>query len=237
MRRVNSQRIASIGILSALSLVILFAIPTIKLFPAVPFLELDFADIPIFIATFLYGPLTGLAITITICVIQGITISAVSGIMGILMHFVATGSFVIVSGLIYKRFHTFKGAIVSLIAGIFAWNIVMIPFNLLITPIFLNLFFNTPKEAIYDYLVPFIIPFNLIKSSLNALITLLLYKSIHKLFNRIMPQHKSPSFVETPKTQLTDSNSTDNKLKENNISDTPQENNNAANNLHNEPKI
>ncbi|MCI8728724.1 MAG: ECF transporter S component [Clostridia bacterium] len=212
MKKANTYRIASIGILSALSLVIIFAVPTFKIFPQVPFLEFDFADIPIFIAALVYGPLTALTITLVVCFVQGITISAISGIMGILMHFVATGSFVLVAGLIHKRFYSIKGAIAALAGGILTWNIVMVPFNILITPIFLNMFYGMPKEAIYDYLVPFIIPFNLIKSSVNAVITIILYRCLFGFFNKIAPQRSVKAKAENtdPDRQAVADNATDN---------------------------
>lgn len=46
------------------------------------------------------------------------------------MHIISTGTMVIIAGTIYKRFHTFKGAIVSLVAGIIGMVLIMIPLNL-----------------------------------------------------------------------------------------------------------
>ena len=186
MKRLNSQRIASIGILSALSVIIAFG--RFPILPMVPFLELDFADVPIFIATFMYGPLTGLAITTVVCLVQGITVSLASGgFMGIVMHLFATGSFVLVSGAIYKKFHTIKGAIIALIFGILTWNIVMVPFNLLITPLFLGGYEASFNEVVK--LLPFIVAFNVIKSVVNSVLTLIVYKYTHKIINKMLPEN------------------------------------------------
>ena len=88
--------------------------------------EYDPADIPIFIGTFLFGPLSGLCLTLVVSVIQGLTVSAASGPIGILMHFCATGSFVLVAGNLYKRSHTRKGAVTALVCGIGAWTLAMV---------------------------------------------------------------------------------------------------------------
>ncbi|MEG1510156.1 MAG: ECF transporter S component, partial [Clostridia bacterium] len=107
----SSKKIAGLGILSALSIV-LASVIHFPLFAIAPFLEYDPADIPIFITTFMYGPLTGLIITIFVSLIQGFTVSAQSGVYGIIMHVIATGTFVIVAGNIYKHKKTLKMAIV-----------------------------------------------------------------------------------------------------------------------------
>ena len=86
------------GMLAAISIVLmaLIRIP----FPLLPFLEYDPADISILIGTFAYGPLAGLFITVVVSVIQG-TMFATTGAYGVIMHIIATGSFVLVAGNIY----------------------------------------------------------------------------------------------------------------------------------------
>ena len=142
-----------------------------------PFLEYDMADVPILIGTFLYGPWWGLLLTGAVCVLQGVTVSAGSGVIGILMHFFATGGFVIVAGLLYRRFHTFRGALLSLACGSLTMIALMVPLNL----VFTGYFMGTPIQAILDLLLPAIIPFNAVKALGNSLLTLLLYKSVGRL--------------------------------------------------------
>lgn len=171
------------AILAAMSVLLVYLIH-FPIIPAAPFLEYDPADIPILIGTFMFGPLGGLVITAAACVVQGLTVSASSGIIGILMHFFATGSFVIVAGLIYGRFHTRRGAVAALLAGIVTMTAVMCAWNLIMTPIFMG----TPRAAVTAMLVTVIIPFNLIKAGINALVTFVVYKSVSRFadadFNR-----------------------------------------------------
>ena len=167
------RKITTMAMLVAVS-VILVSIIHFPIFPAAAFLEYDPADIPIFIGTFIFGPAAGLAITVAASVVQGLTVSAASGIIGILMHIAATGSFVIVAGNIYKRKHTFKGAILSLVCGVLTMTVVMCIWNYVMTPIFMG----APREVVAAMLVPVIIPFNLIKAGVNSLITMLVYKRL-----------------------------------------------------------
>ena len=175
-RKIDNFKIAYVGILSAISIVFALLI-RFPIFPSAPFLEYDAADVPILICTFMYGPWTGLLMTGIVCVLQGVTVSASSGIIGIAMHFFATGSYVITAGLIYRRFHTLRGALIALLSGIVVWTVVMIPLNLIFTPLY-----GTPIEAVISMILPVIVPFNLIKASINSAATFLLYKRLHTLF-------------------------------------------------------
>ena len=123
--QVKTKTITQMAVLAAMSILLVYLIH-FPIFPAAPFLEYDPADIPILIGTFMFGPLGGLVLTAVVCVLQGLTVSASSGIIGILMHFFATGSFVLIAGNIYKRVRTRKGAIIALIAGILTMTIAMV---------------------------------------------------------------------------------------------------------------
>ncbi|PHV72022.1 ECF transporter S component [Sporanaerobium hydrogeniformans] len=169
----NAKQLTSMAVLIALSIVLVYLIH-FPIFPMAPFLEYDPADIPILIGTFVYGPVAGLVITIIAAIIQGTTVSAGSGWIGILMHVFATGSFVLVAGTIYKKQHTKKGAIIALIAGSITMTVTMVLWNLVFTPLFLGM----PLEAVLPLLVPAIIPFNLLKASVNGAVSYLLYKRI-----------------------------------------------------------
>ena len=172
----NTRKLATMGIMAALSVVLVFFIH-IPIFPAAPFLEYDPADIPILIVTFAYGPLSGFIITVIAAAVQGFTVSAQSGVYGILMHIVSTGSFILTAGIIYRIRHNRLGAGIGLICGVLVNAAVMAPANLIITPIFMG----APVETVRAMLFPVIIPFNLIRSGINGAVTFFLYKIISNL--------------------------------------------------------
>ena len=178
MKSKKLRKLTTMAILAAVS-VVLVAIIHFPIFPAVAFLEYDPADIAILICGFAFGPLAGICVTVVAALIQGLTVSAASGVYGIIMHLISTGVLVLVSSIIYRKNKTKKGAVLALICGTLAMAVVMIPANLFITPYFLG----APREAVIQVL-PFIILFNLIKAGGNSLITFLLYKKISHLIHR-----------------------------------------------------
>lgn len=168
----STVRLAKMGLLVAISIVLVYFIH-FPIFPAVPFLEYDPADISIMIGTFAFGPLAGLILTIVTAVLQGLTVSSASGIYGIIMHIIATGTFVLVAGNIYRIKKTRKGAVLALALGVVAWTVVMFFANLVITPAFMTV----PRPVVLD-LMPFILGFNVLKAGINSIVTFLLYKRI-----------------------------------------------------------
>jgi riboflavin transporter FmnP len=173
MTRIKLRRLTTLAMLAAISIVLMAAV-RIPMF--LPFLEYDPADIPILIGTFLYGPLAGFVLTVAVSLIQGLTFSASSGPIGIMMHILATGALVLVCGFIYKRRHDRRGAILGLFAGSVLSVIVMVIWNILLTPIYMGV----PRAAVIELLIPAIIPFNVVKVGINSLVTFLVYKPISR---------------------------------------------------------
>ena len=175
----TTVKLAKMGMLIGISiiLVVLIHVPIIH---AAPYLEYDPADIPIFIGTFAFGPLAGLILTIIVSIIQGVTVSAGSQIWGIIMHIMATGSFAIVAGLIYKVKKTRKGAAIAILIGILVMVAVMCIANIIITPIYTGM----PRKAVMALIPTAILPFNLIKAGINGVVTFILYKKISKFLHK-----------------------------------------------------
>lgn len=166
------------AMLVAVSIVLVMIIH-FPIFPAVAFLEYDPADIPILIGTFAFGPLAGIVLTVVTSLIQGLTVSAASGVYGIIMHIIATSALVLVAGTIYRRNKTKKSAVIGLIAGTAAMAVVMFFANMLITPAFTGM----PLAGVMN-LMPFIILFNIVKAGINSVVTFLLYKRISPFLHK-----------------------------------------------------
>ena len=106
--RFTPKFIASVGILSGISIVLMqileFPIPFMP-----PFLKFDFSTLPALIGGFAYGPVTGIAIAFIKAALH--LLRTDTGGVGELADFLASGSLVLVSSLIYKRIKTRKGAV------------------------------------------------------------------------------------------------------------------------------
>ena len=174
----NLKVLVKMSMLVAISIAMVYLI-RFPIFPVVSFLEYDPADIPILIGTFCFGTTAGLLLTIVTSVIQGLTVSAGSGLYGILMHVIATGVLVLVSGTIYQRHKTKLTAAVGLVCGMAAMASVMVGANLIITPLFMGV----SRDVVWD-LMAFIVGFNVIKAGINGLVTFLVYKRISHFLHK-----------------------------------------------------
>lgn len=183
--RIKVDLMVKMAVLCALSLVLLLLI-RFPIIPSAAFLEYEPADVPILIGGFLFGPLAGFIITMVASLIQAVTVSASGGWVGFVMHVIATGTLVMVSSFIYKRFHTLRGGIIALAVGSLSMTLIMIPSNLFFTV----RFYGVPYDTVKAMLFTAIIPFNLIKSVINSIIVILVYKSAGKVLRK---QVKQPS--------------------------------------------
>lgn len=176
-RRYNSKIIAKIGLMTAIScvLLLLIRIP----FPPAPFLKYDPADVPIFVTAFAFGPIAGMVVTSIVSLIQAFGLGE-DGLYGFLMHMVATGSFVIVASIIYSRHKTKKNAIIAIVIGVITMTVVMCFANMFITPLFMGV----PRKAVMSMILPVVMPFNLLKGGINGLLTMLIYKRISKFLHK-----------------------------------------------------
>ena len=175
----DTKKMVTLAMLSAVSviLVMLIRIP----WPGVPFLEYDPADVPILISTFIYGPVAGLIVTFVVSVLQGVTVSASSQIIGIIMHILATGAYVIVAGVVNKKATEKTKVTAAVVIGALVSTLTMILWNLWFTPIFMG----APREVVLSLMLPAIIPFNLIKTFGNGIVAALVYSVLKRtVFNK-----------------------------------------------------
>ena len=152
------------------------------------FLTFDAKDAIITLSGLLFGPLSSLAISLTVAFIEMISVST-TGLWGFLMNFLASATFSCTAALIYKYKHNIKGAILGLFCSIFSTTAVMLLLNLLITP----LYTGSNTAAIAAMIPTILFPFNLTKAVLNASLVLVLYKPISRAMKATgivkMPDH------------------------------------------------
>ena len=153
------------------------------------FLSYEPKDAVIVIASFIFGPMTGVIISLLVSFIEMISIST-TGIYGFLMNVVSTCAFVVPAAWLYKKDHSQKGAVLGLGLGVVLMAIVMVVWNYIITPFYMGV----PREVVAGMLASVFLPFNLIKGGINAALTLLLYKPIVGALRKaglVEPTHSS----------------------------------------------
>lgn len=183
-------RLTTLALLAAISIVLVFA--NFSIFPAAPHLKLEFANVPLIIAAFAFGPLPSLAALFAVCFIQAFLLAG-DGIPGFLMHFVASGAMLLAIGLIgrvktgaSKRRHGIVRRIVALGVGVVVMTALMIPMNYIVTPLFyMGGYSSTSIGIVTSTLLPVIIPFNLIKSISNCVLAGALFAALTPVLRRM----------------------------------------------------
>lgn len=165
----KTRKMVTMAMLAAVAYVVML----VGRIPVVLFLKYDPKDVIIAIGGFLFGPMSAFLISLAVSVVEFFAASD-TGIIGLIMNVISTCSFACVAALIYRKKHTIRGAMIGLIAGTGVMTVVMLLWNYLITPIYMDL----PRETVAGMLLTAFLPFNLLKGGLNAAITMLLYKPI-----------------------------------------------------------
>ncbi len=162
----------------------------------VSFLTLEFKDVFITMAGFVFGPLAALGVALAESLLEMVTLSD-TGFLGAVMNFGGSAAFAVTASLIYKYNKSFKGAVIGLIAAMFSMTAVMLVMNLFITPIYAH----TTIDVVIGMIMPLLLPFNLIKSALNAAICFMLYKPISQALKSIhMLSRRDDGFTVTRNT-------------------------------------
>jgi riboflavin transporter FmnP len=179
IRASRTHLLAKMGIMLAIAVVFSF-IPSFPMLPGVDFIRYEFSDIPLLISGFAFGTPAGLLLVVLADLLNFFLGGAESGPYGMIMHVLAIGAYVLTSSLIYRRHKDVKHALIGLLAGILVMTAVMIPANLVITPLFMGV----PVAAVKALILPAIIPVNLLKGLLSAILTFVLYKRVSPFLHR-----------------------------------------------------
>lgn len=152
----------------------LFSFVQIPLIPGVSFLTYDPSLMPAMVCGFAFGPGAGIAVGSIAAVIHGLILGEW---VGSLMNIFATAFFVLPAALLYRRMHTLKGAIAGLVISVITATAGAILVNLTIGV----WFYYGSADVIIPLILPALLPFNLVKTILNALLTLVVYKAVSNL--------------------------------------------------------
>ncbi len=165
------RELVTLAIFSALGMALSFI--QIPIFPPAPWLQYDPSGIVTLTVALMYGPAAGIVVQLVSWIPK-----LIMSPLGSLLTFVAMIGAVLVVGLIYKKFHNLKGAIVSLVLGSIVFICLAIAMNFLITPIYSP---GVTVQAVAEMILPILLPFNLIKCGINGVATGLLYKPVSNL--------------------------------------------------------
>jgi len=127
------------------------------------------------LAGIVFGPFAALLSSLAVALLAGITVGT-TGIIGILINFLAKASFAILIAAIVKRRKTNINFIMAFIIGTIAMVCTMVLANIALTP----LYTGVPTSVVIGMLLPAIIPINAIMGVINSVIVFAIYKGIEK---------------------------------------------------------
>lgn len=170
--RWNTRQLVTMALMCAIAS--LFSFVQIPLIPGVTFLTYDPSLMPAMVCGFAFGPGAGIAVGSIAAIIHGLILGEW---VGSIMNIFATIFFVLPAALLYKRLHTLKGAVAGLAISVVTATAGAILINLTIGV----WFYYGSADVIIPLILPALLPFNLVKTILNALLTLVVYKAISNL--------------------------------------------------------
>lgn len=143
------------------------------------FLTFDAKDAVITVASFVYGPLAGVIMSLLTALIELFTVSG-TGFYGFVMNFVSSAVFAATASGIYKLWRNPRGAVLGPVLAVLTMTGTMLLMNLWITPIYMG----APRDQVVAMIPTLLFPFNLAKGLLNAALAMLLYKPLSVALSR-----------------------------------------------------
>lgn len=168
----DTRQLVTMALMCAIGVLLSFV--EFPLLPGVTWLKYDASAMPAMVCGFAFGPAAGLAVGVVGAVIHGILMADFSGAV---MNILVVAGFILPAALVYRRSRTFKSGVVGLVLSAITATVMAILGNLVITPMWLGV----PLDAVVAMILPILTPFNLIKAGINAVLTLIVYKSISNL--------------------------------------------------------
>lgn len=198
LKKITIKELVLISIQSAITVILYFYVKfNLPFFP--PWLDIQVSEIPALITSFIYGPFAGsivIVIRFLLKLPNSITVG-VGEIADLLMGLVL----VISSGLIYKKNHNIKGAILGITTGVILSTFTAVLANIyILIPAYTTLagfsiealtgmLSYIPNISVSNFMTYYIligvIPFNLFRYLFVSIITFILYKKVHFLFDKL----------------------------------------------------
>lgn len=197
-RDLNIKQISMIALQSSITIILYFFLKiNLPFFPG--WLDIQVSEIPAIITSFIYGPYAG-ALIILIRFIFKLPGSITAGV-GEFADLLLGLTLVLISGIIYKRNRTLKGAIKGMALGILASTVLACLLNyLVLIPAYIYIAgfskevlvkslsyisFVNESNFMLCYIFIGVLPFNIFRYIIVFALTFILYKKTHLLIEKI----------------------------------------------------
>lgn len=178
MRRSKTQKMVGIAMLAAIGYILMYlAFPVI---PGFQFMKVDLSDIPILIATYLFGPVAGITTALIRSLLYFLTRGGgLDSLIGNVTSFVAAISFVLPAYFLTKSHKSKKSLFLGLSVGTLSLTVVMSFMNYYFSlPLYLKILNFDIGISFGQYIVAAVIPFNLIKGVIVSSVFVLVHRKL-----------------------------------------------------------
>jgi riboflavin transporter FmnP len=188
------NKLVLMAMLSAIAAVLMYVeFPLTFIAPS--FYEMDLSEVPIMIGSFMLGPCAGVIMEAVKILLKIVLKGTSTAFVGDFANFILGCAFVVPASVVYHTKKTKKRAIIGLIVGAAV---------LIVSGVFMNALYLLPKYSqlygmpmetfismgakinpaisnVFTFVILAVAPFNLIKSVIVGVITILLYKYLSRL--------------------------------------------------------
>ncbi len=167
----SPKRMAIMAMFVALSYIV--SLLEFAVFPATPYLKIDFGNVFILLVGFLFGPIEG----IIVCVLKELLclIGTSSGGAGQVANMLMTVAYIIVPCAVYRKRKGFGTVIATLVAACIIGTVTALIVNRFIV---FPLYMGDGAKDVFNGVVGYVAAFNAVKTVSISVLSLLLYKRL-----------------------------------------------------------
>ncbi|HBK86868.1 MAG TPA: hypothetical protein DDZ53_12650 [Firmicutes bacterium] len=174
MPKSNVRNLVMISLLTAMSLVLMYAIQ-IPLLPAAPFLKWDPSDLPNVLGGVILGPWAAVIITFIKCLLF-LLFKGTSGPIGSFMAFASGIALAVPCSIIYRRWSNHYGLLFGLATGTVVLTITMV----LVNYYWALGVYGIPAELHLGLVKTTVLPFNLLRGILSSVLIYPVYLALRQ---------------------------------------------------------
>ena len=183
----NINKMVKVSLLTGIAFILMFI--EIPIVPIFPWLKIDVSDVPALMGAFAFGPLTGILIEFLKVVMHFLLTGSSTGGVGEVANFMIGVSFIAPASLIYWKSKSKKTAIIGMIVGLLAMEVVAILANIyFLLPVY---GMKMAPSELMKYVTVGLLPFNTIKGFIISILTYMLYKKVSATIFKVEPNFGS----------------------------------------------
>lgn len=173
--RWSARQLATMALFTALGIILSFV--EFPLLPGTDFLKYDASQVTALLCGFNYGPAAGGIVGVVVAWMHALF---TGNVWGAVMNTCVSLAFVLPASFAYKR----SQKAVSIITGLVISSICSIAVAILMNLVVIPLYMGVPVDAIIAMILPILLPFNILKATINSVLAFIFLQSLKNFLKR-----------------------------------------------------